>query len=173
MLIPRESRGLKGAELDKATELARIWRWEWGMVGEADKKRGGERQRRESMWKEGSWAMFSLLLHSDTHIVANIHPLSIDMNAISFFFSPPLACIWYLVVIRFHKKKSSTHSHSGTECITRQQKWTKTAVTSGFNLVLGLSCAPSLRPCTLRIRTGIDLILRDINVTASCVSLNL
>lgn len=49
MLIPRESRGLKGAELDKATELARIWRWEWGMVGEADKKRGGERQRGESV----------------------------------------------------------------------------------------------------------------------------
>lgn len=56
--------------------------------------------------------MFSLLLHSDTHIVTNIHPLSIDMNAISFlFFFLPLACIWYLVVIRFHKKKSSTHSH--------------------------------------------------------------
>lgn len=57
--------------------------------------------------------MFSLLLHSDAHIVTNIHPLSINMNAISFFFifSSPLACIWYLVVIRFHKKKSSTHSH--------------------------------------------------------------
>lgn len=44
MLIPLESRGLKGAELDKAT--ARMWRWEWGMVakqirGELEKDREG------------------------------------------------------------------------------------------------------------------------------------
>lgn len=51
MLIPPESGGLKGAELDKAAELARMWRWEaWGMVGEADKRRGGERQRGESVF---------------------------------------------------------------------------------------------------------------------------
>lgn len=37
MLIPLESGGLKGAELDKAA--AELWRWEWGMVGEADKRR--------------------------------------------------------------------------------------------------------------------------------------
>lgn len=152
-----------------------MWRWEWGMVGEADKRRGGGRRRGRVHFavspsvcerRDHEWCFSCFYIH----IVTNIHPLSIYMNAISFFFF--LACIWYLVVIRFHKK-SSTHSHWCTECITRHQKWTKTAVTSGFNLVLGLSCAPSLRPCTLRIRTAIDLILRDINVTASCVSLNL
>lgn len=45
MLISLESGGLEGAELDKATEAGWMWRWRWGMVGEADKSRGGERER--------------------------------------------------------------------------------------------------------------------------------
>lgn len=74
------------------------------MVGAADKRRGGERQRGESICSQPLTACesghhercFRPLPHSDAHIVTDIHPLSIDTNATSSP-SPPSPPLLYLL----------------------------------------------------------------------------
>lgn len=75
------------------------------MVGAADKRRGGERQRGESVFAVSpSWRVKAGIMsdafprsHIQTHIVTNIYPLSIDMNATSSLFSFFFSSCLYLV----------------------------------------------------------------------------
>lgn len=125
-----ESGGLKGAEVDKKKSGVGSWLgeveagWWWWWAKEI-RKRGEERRRGGVYLQSASQAVkggimsdvfFSFLLpHSDSHIVTNIHPLSSLMSAVSMFLVS--ACNPFS-----SKKKSSTHCHRCTECISRHQK---------------------------------------------------